>query len=415
MAAKDASSAKFEPTDYDFTADDCKKIPGPIRAVLTKALQFAKADAPVFIRGETGVGKELVARFIHRCGSRQNGPWIAENVTAIPSTLLESELFGHVKGAFTGATQDHDGIFVRASGGTLFLDEIGDLSADQQTKLLRVLQEGKVRRVGGTEVTPVNVRIVTATHQPIERLERDGKFRSDLKYRIGVLELHVPPLRERREELPDICRRMTLRKDAQFRVLDDEAVKFLQGTQYPWPGNIRELENVLRRANALATSKELTKSDVEAALADAIRFSDSAPAAGEIARPVASNSALPIALPPEDLLAKLLEMEDLEMASAHALWALLEDRESNSPGGEPALAGAAQSCGIGVKKESPFFKVLVYAAVRLGWKKIDDKSISVTQAARELGCPSVSKSASDRPDFQAKVIDLLGARSRRQT
>ena len=220
--------------------------------VVEQIEKFGEADVPLLVRGESGTGKELVARALHRVSPRRALPLISENCAAIPDALLESTLFGHVKGAFTGADKDRRGLFERANGGTLFLDEIGEMSASMQSKLLRVLQEGEFLPVGGERVRRVNVRVIAATHRDLQAMIDEGKFRQDLYFRLAVVTMSLPPLRERPEDIAELSdvllarfaegRRMTLHPDT-LRILESR----------PWPGNIRELENVLRRAAILAS------------------------------------------------------------------------------------------------------------------------------------------------------------------
>jgi len=221
-----------------------------MQEVLVRAGRFAAANAPVVICGESGSGKELVARAIHASSPRGDKPFVAVNVAALPAELLESELFGHARGAFTGAVQAHQGLFEAATGGTLFLDEIGEMPLALQAKLLRVLQDGEVRRVGDTRPFAVDVRIVCATHRNLAELVACGGFREDLYYRISVLTLTVPPLRERKQDIPALARQMLLAEGGSERTLSPEAEAALLA--HPWPGNVRELDNVIRHGAALA-------------------------------------------------------------------------------------------------------------------------------------------------------------------
>jgi len=218
------------------------------------------------VTGETGTGKELVARALHRESPRAGKPFIALNTAAIPAELLESELFGHEAGAFTGATKRHVGRFEQADGGTLFLDEIGDMPLPLQVRLLRVLAEGEFFRVGGRELIRVDVRVIAATHQPLERLVDDGRFRADLLHRLDVVRLHLPPLRERRDDVPLLAQRFLAmaarRLGAAPRRLDAAAIERLRA--HDWPGNVRELENACWRLAALAPDDRVGVADVEA-------------------------------------------------------------------------------------------------------------------------------------------------------
>ncbi|HET6201980.1 MAG TPA: sigma-54 dependent transcriptional regulator [Planctomycetota bacterium] len=206
----------------------------------------------VLILGESGTGKELVARALHEFGPRKGKPYVSENCAAIPETLLESELFGHKRGSFTGAVADRKGHFVAANRGTIFLDEIGDMSPTMQTKLLRVLQDGEVRPVGGQETFHVDVRVIAATNQPLRERVQGRLFREDLYFRLAVLEIRLPALRERKEDIPLLAEHFLARAAAEARrevQLSSEALARLLG--HSWPGNVRELENEIRRAVAL--------------------------------------------------------------------------------------------------------------------------------------------------------------------
>jgi two-component system response regulator HydG len=218
-----------------------------MRALSSKIDRAARSALPVLIRGETGTGKELIAKAIHRRSARSNGAFVSENCAALADSLLEAELFGHEQGAYTGADKSREGLFARAHGGTLFIDEVGDMSPAMQAKLLRVLQEGEVRPVGGQRVRSVDVRIVAATHKDLEALARAGLFREDLLFRLAVLEVRVPSLRERADDIPALCD-IFLRKVAaeQGRKLEltEEALDAM--IAHAWPGNVRELENAVR-------------------------------------------------------------------------------------------------------------------------------------------------------------------------
>ena len=217
--------------------------------------QVAPRDVPVLIRGESGTGKELVARALWQHSRRAEQAFLAVNCAAIPETLLEGELFGHERGSFTGADSRKLGKFEQADGGTLFLDEVGDMTLATQAKILRVLQNNSFERVGGTETIKVDVRILAATHQNLEKLIREGKFREDLYYRLRVMEIVLPPLRERREDIPEICQYLLTRHreacSSEAASFSPKALEALQSAH--WPGNIRQLENVIRRAIVVCT------------------------------------------------------------------------------------------------------------------------------------------------------------------
>ncbi len=229
--------------------------------------RIASKPVNVLIRGETGTGKELIARAIYQHSDRSKSPFIAINCAAIPETLLESELFGHERGAFTGAELRRIGRFEQADNGTIFLDEIGDMTPGTQVKLMRVLQERCVQRLGGKETVPVNVRVIAATHRDLEAAIRNKQFREDLFYRLSVVEITLPPLRDRREDIPDLVR-FFLRKHAgelgvQDPSIHDDALQYLQAQ--PWPGNVRELENVVRKVLLVAQGYTINADHVRAA------------------------------------------------------------------------------------------------------------------------------------------------------
>ncbi|MBM3732983.1 MAG: nitrogen regulation protein NR(I) [Acidimicrobiia bacterium] len=256
-------------------ADSGEKLPligrSPAMQDIYRSLaRLMGTDLTVMIAGESGTGKELVARALHTLGKRRHGPFVAINMAAIPRELVESELFGHEKGAFTGATQRNAGRFEQAEGGTLFLDEIGDMPPEAQTRLLRVLQEGEYTRVGGRSAIRANVRIVTATHHDLRRLIRQGQFREDLFYRLNVVPIRLPPLRERTEDIPELVRHFLAAAEAEglpAKTIDPLAMDRLKA--YRWPGNVRELENLVRRLAALHAEETIGVEAIEAELADA--------------------------------------------------------------------------------------------------------------------------------------------------
>jgi two-component system response regulator HydG len=241
------------------------------RRMMTLVEQVANSSATVLIQGESGTGKELVARAIHERSPRKQGPCVAVNCAALPETLLESELFGYEKGAFTGAAGRKEGRFELADGGTLFLDEVADLSPVTQPKILRVLQEGEFERLGGTRPIRVDVRIVTATNQDLAQMVRDKRFREDLYYRLNVITITVPPLRERREDIRVLAehflRVYAAKNNRRLEGFTDEALRRLEG--YSWPGNVRELENVIERGVVLARASQIDLADLPEEIAGA--------------------------------------------------------------------------------------------------------------------------------------------------
>ena len=244
---------------FDF--DRIERAPGsPLDAVCEVAERVARFDLSVLVLGESGTGKELLARAVHYASPRAAGAFVVENCAAMPDTLLESELFGHKRGAFTGAYEDHPGLFQRANGGTVFLDEIGETSPAFQVRLLRVLQEREVRPVGAAHPVPVDVRVLAATHRDLEQRVREGLFREDLYYRIAGVSITVPPLRERAGDIAPIARRLVREVGEELgrpqASLADEALACLMS--YPWPGNIRELRNEIARAIALSEGDVVT-------------------------------------------------------------------------------------------------------------------------------------------------------------
>ncbi len=231
-----------------------------MRRIFEQVRLVAKWNTTVLIRGETGTGKELIANAIHYNSPRARGPFVKLNCAALPETLLESELFGHEKGAFTGAVAQRKGRFEQAEGGTVFLDEIGDISASFQAKLLRVLQEGELERVGGTRTVKVDVRVIAATHRDLEAEVETGKFREDLYYRLNVMPLTLPALRERMEDIPDIARFLVEKISGQqgrTLSLTDAALRVLM--HHDWPGNVRELENCLERAAVMTEGETIDR------------------------------------------------------------------------------------------------------------------------------------------------------------
>jgi DNA-binding NtrC family response regulator len=250
-----------------------------MKAVVTTAGLLAETDSSVLITGESGTGKELLARVLYEKSARRRGRFVPINCGGITESLLESELFGHRKGAFTGAIIDRKGLLEEAHGGVLFLDEIGEMPASMQIRLLRFLQGGEVRRIGDTIARRVDVRLVAATHRSLEDEIAAGRFRQDLYYRINVVGLRVPPLRERVEDIPVLARSFLARNAARMRKevqgFSADALELLKS--YPWPGNVRELQNVIERALNLASGREITEADLPASITVSARAAALAP------------------------------------------------------------------------------------------------------------------------------------------
>ncbi|HEX4633623.1 MAG TPA: sigma-54 dependent transcriptional regulator [Gemmatimonadales bacterium] len=231
----------------------------PFSDVMRLAEQVAPTESTVLIQGESGTGKEVIARYIHELSARNEGPFLSLNCGALPESLLESELFGHVKGSFTGAVRDKQGLFAAARGGTFFLDEIGEMSPATQVKLLRVLQEREAIPVGGTEAIPLDVRVVAATNRDLEEEIKRGRFRTDLFYRLNVIAIHLPPLRDRRDDIPifvdAFLKRIAKEHNEEPKALATETLDAIMA--YDWPGNVRELENALERAVVLVKGTQI--------------------------------------------------------------------------------------------------------------------------------------------------------------
>ena len=255
---------------------------GAMQDIYRMLARMMQTDLTVMITGECGTGKELVARALHDYGRRRQGPFVAINMAAIPRDLIESELFGHEKGAFTGAQNRSTGRFEQAEGGTLFLDEIGDMPMEAQTRLLRVLQQGEYTTVGGRTPIKTDVRIVAATNKDLRTLINQGLFREDLFYRLNVVPLRLPPLRERAEDIPDLVRHFFKQAEGeglQVKRISAGGVELMK--RYPWPGNVRELENLIRRLAALYPQDEISSEVIDQELRT-----------GEV-QPSAGNAALP--------------------------------------------------------------------------------------------------------------------------
>ena len=272
--ALSASKAVAAPLASDDPVDPEERLPligrsGAMQEIYRVLARLMGTDLTVMITGESGTGKELVARALHDYGKRRTGPFVAINMAAIPRELIESELFGHEKGAFTGAAARSTGRFEQAQGGTLFLDEIGDMPMEAQTRLLRVLQEGEYTTVGGRTPIKTDVRIVAATHRDLRTLIRQGLFREDLFYRLNVVPIRLPPLRERTEDVPALARHFLQQAASEglpVKSLDNAAVERMK--RHRWPGNVRELENLMRRLAALYSQEVIGLDVIEAEMAD---------------------------------------------------------------------------------------------------------------------------------------------------
>ncbi|HEY5777853.1 MAG TPA: sigma-54 dependent transcriptional regulator [Terrimicrobiaceae bacterium] len=271
-----SSRLMLEPVEMGEAVSACDALIGnsrPMQEIYKEIGRIASKPVTILIRGETGTGKELVARAIYNHGDRAEKPFIAVNCAAIPETLLESELFGHEKGAFTGAATLRIGRLEQARGGTVFLDEIGDLTPSTQVKLLRVLQENAVQRVGGRAVIPVDARVIAATHRDLESAMQAGQFREDLYYRLNVITLSLPPLRDRAEDISDLVNYFLQRYGLDFGVtnpaIQPEAMELLAAQQ--WPGNVRELENVVRKALLISRGYPISLEDVRRSLGGSVK------------------------------------------------------------------------------------------------------------------------------------------------
>jgi two-component system response regulator GlrR len=255
--------------DDDWAAEIITRNPG-MKEILAQGKMVAATDARVLLTGESGTGKELLAQAIHRASARRNKPFVAINCSAMAENLLESELFGHEKGAFTGVTRTHKGLFQAAEGGTLLLDEIGDMPMRLQVKLLRVLQEHQVRPVGSTEALRVDVRVISATHRNLQEMLREGKFREDLYYRLNVVGIRIPVLDERREDIPllvsHFLQQIAREAGQERKVYAPEAVELLVTAE--WPGNIRQLYNIVRQNVALSRSPVISGELVQSSLGE---------------------------------------------------------------------------------------------------------------------------------------------------
>ena len=274
-ASKDTTSSEESYERLLVGADFAEGIAGSgerMQQVLKKVGQVAASEATVMVTGESGTGKELVAKCIHRHSHRSEGPFLAVNCAAIPENLIESELFGHEKGSFTGATDAKAGQFELCHGGTIFLDEVGDMLLPTQTKILRAIQEGEIQRVGATKLKKVDVRVIAATHKNLEKMVKEKSFREDLYYRLNVVRIETPSLRERMEDLPELVdfmlQRLNKKHSTTTTEISKDAMIILE--KYNWPGNVRELENALHSASVVSKGKRILSKDLPSSVTDSI-------------------------------------------------------------------------------------------------------------------------------------------------
>ena len=289
--ASAAASASNEPLRYRF--ENFIASSPAMNEVCETIAKVAPTAATVLINGESGTGKEVVARAIHKSSTRANRPWVAVNCAAIPENLLESEMFGHVKGSFTGAVSDKEGLFEAANGGTLFLDEISSMPLILQGKFLRALQEREIRRVGDTKSIPIDVRIIAASNSNLEEAVVKGTFRSDLFYRLAVIMIDIPPLRERREDILPLARHFITEEVGKTRqppTISEDAAQLLMA--YDWPGNVRELENCMRHALTFWRQGEITPKELPSRVAEHKPAADAAAPAVAATNDAASNASL---------------------------------------------------------------------------------------------------------------------------
>ena len=356
-----------------------------MREVLVKIEQMAPVSSTVLIEGESGTGKELVARALHRLGPRRSKPFIAVNIGALPETLLESELFGHEKGSFTGAAERRLGRFELANTGTLFLDEIGEAPRSTQVKLLRVLEQRELTRVGGSQAIKVDVRIVTATNRPLREAVEEGTFRPDLYYRLNVLHIYLPPLRERREDIPLLVRAFIQEFSAQherpFHGISGDAMKILM--DYPWPGNVRELRNLVESMVVLSPGREITASDIPRALREGGSDRFLPVPVGAVLRGQEGTGGRELEFIVRSLVELKLQVEELRQRAD-------EGRDARQPRGDlgevqpaarlPGGANGAAAIGIEPREEAPAPTVVTIAP---GMRMADIERAAIIAALRE--------------------------------
>jgi DNA-binding NtrC family response regulator len=373
-----------------------------IREVLVKIEQMAPVSSTVMIEGESGTGKELVARAIHRLSPRRNKPFIAVNVGALPETLIESELFGHEKGAFTGAAERRLGRFELANNGTLFLDEIGEVPAATQVKLLRVLEDGEVTRVGGTNPINVDVRVVAATNQSLRALVEEGSFRADLYYRLNVLNIYLPPLRGRPDDIPLLVRKFvrefSAAHDRPFRGISAEAMQAM--VSYQWPGNIRELRNLIESMVVLAPGREIEASDIPREIREGGGSRFLPVPLGPVLRGTIGAGGRELEFIVRSLVELKLQVEELrariQAKPAEVGKALLESRVSSQP--EPVIAGNGAQAHNDVDVSRPV------SAIEPPGQPVGPRTITIA--------PGMTMSQIERAAIQAALAATKGNRRR---
>jgi DNA-binding NtrC family response regulator len=356
-----------------------------MREVLVKIEQMAPVSSTVLLEGESGTGKELVARALHRLSPRRSKPFIAVNIGALPDTLLESELFGHEKGSFTGATERRLGRFELANTGTLFLDEIGEAPNSTQVKLLRVLEQRELTRVGGANAIKVDVRVVAATNRPLREEVEEGSFRADLYYRLNVLNIYLPPLRERREDIPLLVRAFIQEFSAQherpFHGISADAMRIL--ADYPWPGNVRELRNLVESMVVLSPGREITAADIPRALREGGSARFLPVPVGAVLRGQVGTGGRELEFIVRSLVELKLQVEELRQRADESR----EVRDGRLDGGEvmpaariPGVSSALTSVGIEPREEQPPANIVTIAP---GMKMSDIERAAIVAALKE--------------------------------
>ncbi len=355
-----------------------------MREVLVKIEQMAPVSSTVLIEGESGTGKELVARALHRLGPRRAKPFIAVNIGALPETLLESELFGHEKGSFTGATERRLGRFELANTGTLFLDEIGEAPKSTQVKLLRVLEQRELTRVGGSHVIKVDVRIVAATNRPLRVQVEEGTFRSDLYYRLNVLTIYLPPLRDRREDIPLLVRafiqEFSATHERPFHGISADAMKIL--ADYPWPGNVRELRNLVESMVVLSPGREITAADIPRAMREGSARFLPVPV-GAVLRGQEGSSGRELEFIVRSLVELKLQVEELRQRvdeTRDGRDSRLGDGEVLPAARQPGVGAGYASVGIEPREAEPASNVVTIAP---GMRMADIERAAIVAALRE--------------------------------